>query len=126
MEKLANRIFDLLGDITDSEMISIHNEYCNQNYYYDDYIERVADIDDLYNGLKPSEIIDIFEDLNPRDTYYVRGTNGVQSFNSYYESPVEDYASIATYCAENDDDLGSNEIRQCIDEWNEEHEDEED
>lgn len=120
---LKNRIEAVLrNDLHTDELVRLHNQYCEDNNYYDDYIDRMSDIDDLYSGLKPSEILDRFEGVNTNDEYYIMGIYGAQSFDYYGQSPVTLYEEIAQYCADNEDSMDCSEIQECIDEWYEENE----
>ncbi len=126
METLKDRIEELLrNDLSTLDMVEVHNAYCDRNKYYDDWIERVSDIDFRFSDTPPTEIIDRLGKINTSDYYYVEGIYDTTSFDYYDESPITYYEDIAQYCADYEDDLGNREIRDCIDEWNEEHEEDE-
>lgn len=126
MTELKDAILEVLYDLSDSEMVEVHNTYCDDVRYYDDRIEYMSSFDDMCYGMSPTEIIEKFGDLDVNCGYYVVGIFDVTSFDMYEDAPTTYYEEIAEYCADNDDDLGSSDIRDCIEEWREAHEESED
>lgn len=123
MTDLKERILETLYELSDNDMVNVHNEYCIRNNYMDDYIEYMWDFDDSWCNMRPSEIIEKFGEMNMNDKYYVADTYSVAVSFSYYEdAPITYYDEIAEYCAENRDDLYSWEIRHCINEYEDEYE----
>lgn len=120
---LEERIYDTLCEMSDDEMVYLHNEYCMRNNYTEDYIEYMGDFDSTWCNLSPSEIVDKFGEINTNDNYYVTDFySRAVSFNRYDECPVTYYKEIAEYCAENRDDLNSSEIKNCIWDYEDEYE----
>ena len=123
-ETLKDRILEVLHDLRNAEMVDIHNQYCERNNYYDDYIEYMDSLDDMCYGMKATDIIDKFGEMDTSKNYYVIGIYDVESFDYYDEAPTTYYDEIAEICAEEDEDFGCTEIRNALDEWEEEHEEE--
>lgn len=125
-EELENRILKILKEeLTTAELVDLHNGFCEVNRYYDDWIEQTWDINTLYSGKSPLEIIETFNGLNTSKRYYILDMYGATSFDYYDDSPVTYYEEIAMRCAHYDDGLGNSKIRECIEEWEAENEEEE-
>lgn len=106
----------LINELDENEKISIFNDYCEKNNYYDDMVYLTEEIDYLWEGKKPSEIIKIFGDVSMFDTYYSFDVYGAYSY-SFIEDNKSWYPDeIAEYIIQNDDDLGCNEIKEYLDE----------
>ena len=124
MNELKERILEELQELPNTEQIQIHNAWCEAEKYYDDYIERVDDIDELYSGFTPLEILERFSGINMAEDYYIiNGYGHAESFDYYdTECPCQDFQGIADYCARNQDSLDNARIQEVIDEWLEEQE----
>lgn len=108
-EQKIFEIKELLDDMTESELVYVHNEYCDDVCYYDDKIESYDNLDELCYGMRPTEIIENFGELS----YGCWFTCGV------YITEVDpfdtiDIDEIANYCVENDTDLYNNDIRNIL------------
>ena len=113
---LYDRVLDILGGMDTEDLVSIHNEYCDNNKYMDDYIYNMCDFDDMNSGRLPSEVLnDIGDNFNINDDYFVCGLYGFDSFDYADDdgSPVciED---IAKYIVNNMDDLGNDDIKDLL------------
>lgn len=123
-ENKIKELKELLENLTDSELVDVWNEYCDNNRYYDDKINYMDWLDDDLQSKTPTQIIDMIdEDFNTNDKYYKYTIWGIESF-----SDINDYIYfdvLANYILDNKDALYNDEIREFLDELNEEEEGEE-
>lgn len=124
---LKDTIMAELEELSNEEQIEVHNAWCETQGYWDDFIERVSEIDGLYSGVAPSEIIERFSSINIYDDYYILdGYGHAQSFDYYTDSPCQSFDEIAEYCADYEDSLNNDRLQNAIDEWLEENSEPED
>lgn len=119
---LIANVVDVLKDLSDREMVEIHNEYCYAESYYDEVIEYVDSFDEYAYGMKPTEIVRKYGDLDLSCDYFVETIYGVDCFDHYRDAGVNKYNEIAEYCVDNDEDFGCIDIRDCLNEAKEEDE----
>ena len=118
-------IKDLLENMSESKLFTIYNEYLDKTEYYDDRIYDMEEFDEIMSGMSPSDIaLKIFYgDFRPNDHYFkFDGCANFQSFD--YISDEVDLEEIADYIVDNDEDFNNSDIREILDEENEEDEDE--
>ena len=118
-------IKDLLENMSESKLYTIANEYFDKTEYYDDRIYDMEEFDEIMNGMSPSDIaLKIFYgDFRPNDHYFkFDGCANFQSFD--YISDEVDLEEIADYIVDNDEDFDNSDIREILDEENEEDEEE--
>lgn len=104
-----DKIKEAITDLNDGDMVALWNTYCESNNYYDDYIEY-NDIDELLDGLKPSEVLSRIDmkNYNESDEYCAYdGWGELYSFGypDCDESPF-DLDSLAQWIYENEDACG--------------------
>lgn len=85
MKKIIDAIMNALKSMEDDELVSVWNEYCDAANYFDDKIYSMDELDELYQGSEPSELLrrafyghDQFGDdseFNPNRDYF--------TFNGY-------------------------------------------
>ena len=95
MTELRDRIYAVLEDMTDSDLVELHNKYCEINHYYDDMIERMDLLDEICYGMTATEIMDKFEGIDTNENYFVYGIYEVSSFDYYADAPITYYDEIA-------------------------------
>ena len=117
MTELEKRVYEVLCGLADTDMVSVHNEYCEKCNYMDDYIERTDFVDELYGKMYPSEALEKFKDMDFSAMYFVDRGYGAECFDYYDDCPVACYEDIARYCAATDNDLRDRDIRDCLDEY---------
>ena len=63
-KQIEDLVIDTIDNMSDSEMIDLWNEYCDNNRYYDDRIEYFDEgvFNDLMSGKTPYEIYQIIDD----------------------------------------------------------------
>ena len=102
------------NELTESEQISIWNEYCEQNAYYDDQLNDMSMFDDYVGyGKTPTEVLEmVSNDFNIRDNYFYSDIYGFES-TDYPEDHI-DFDAMAKYISDNDDALGSDELSDFL------------
>lgn len=125
-EQKVNAIEDIINNLSDHEMVDINNAYqdCVNG---DNYIYSMDDFDDLMNGKTPSEIANMvsYGDYNPFNMWFwFNGYGNVISGDYPEYSNGWDAEAMAQYCVDNDEDLGFDEIREILDDEDEDDEEE--
>jgi len=105
LEKIKAEIENLDTD----NMRELWNEYCDNNNYYDDWIEY-NEPDDLFYGYSPSEILNRidFGNYNQSDRYCALDGYGQYFSFDYVDDNVSpfDLDSLAQWIRDNEDALG--------------------
>ena len=124
-EKIKNAIKDL----SSTEIVDIHNEYCGHNNMIDKYISRMDYLEDtLRNIYYDSSLVNLIRDVKnghfelDDKFFYLDGYGHFQSFcDPIYStnSPI-DMDAIIEYVLDNEVNLGSNDIQSALDEIDEE------
>ena len=125
-EQAINDIITIIKNSDDDDLFYINNHYQDE-VNGDNLIYPMDDFDDFMSSLTPSELSCriFYGEFNPNHKYFW--------FNGYGNVCSSDYASdfpyifeneIAEWCVENDEDFGIDEIREVLDEYNEDEEDE--
>ena len=119
MEKLERKIEAILNDMDMDELVYIWNQYCEAVNYMDDMVEAMDSFDELMSGKKPHEIAQLitYGDFNYGDDWFAfNGYGNLISFDyaGDKKSPI-DTKAVAEYAVEQDDDLGSADIRELLD-----------
>ena len=118
-------IKDLLENMSESQLYIITNEYFDKAEYYDDRIYDMEEFDEMISGMSPWNIATkiFYGDFNPYHNYFkFDGYSNLQSFD--YISDEVDLEKIADYIIDNDEDFDNSDIREILDEENEEDEEE--
>lgn len=130
-----DKVLDVLSDLSEDDLISVWNEYCDANNYVDDRIYYMSELDDVYgygvfDNSPITDIIDtIRDDFNDFDTscdYFGVTMYGYESFDSPDSFSGFDINDLCKYIVDNDDALGENQLREVLEEIAEDEEDEED
>lgn len=124
MRNMRDEVLEMLRDMNDSDLVAVHNEYCDKVSYYDDRIYDMYEINDLLYGRSPLEIITDARDVDANDSYIrYDGYGNLESTD--YPQDWMDLDEIADYIVENDDALYNDDIRDLLDEIEAENEEEE-
>lgn len=101
-----DKIKDEINNLDESSKVSLWNDYCEANNYYDDRIEY-NDIDELLYGLNPSEVLDIIDsNYSQYDKYCCwDGYGELCSFNDIDDSDF-DIDGLADWIYDNEDACG--------------------
>lgn len=108
-EEKIDKIYTILNEMDEGDLIYANNEYCDESGYYDDRIYYYEELDDLCYGMKPTEIIEQYGELANCE-YFKCGV--------YIESADIsdiDINEIATYCVDNGYDIGNYDIGEILD-----------
>ena len=124
MRDMKEEVLEMLRDMNDSDLVAVHNEYCDKVHYYDDRIYDMYEINDLLYGRSPLEIITDARDVDANDNYIRYDGYGNLESTDFPEDWME-LDEIADYIAENDDALENDDIRDLLDEIQAENEEEE-
>jgi len=110
----------LENELRDSELVSVWNEYCEQNAYYDDQLQDMSMFDDYVGyGKTATEVLEsMSSDFNIRDNYFYYNIYGFES-TDYPEDHI-DFDAMAKYIYDNDDALGNDELDEFLHEDDEE------
>ena len=123
------RIRAALEAMKTPDIIAIHNEYCINYHYIDDYIYSMDDFDDIVSGYTPYSLaLCLFNGhhFNPADDYFFfNGYANLESINFYDDEYSPVYLDDLTDCIiRNDEDFNNEELRRILDEDEEEEDNE--
>ena len=120
------KLVELISDLGNLDVIMLHNEYCSAAKYYDDEIFPMDCFNEMFSGCDPIEIASMVwsNDFNPKRDYFTSGVY-LNAFDFWddKDSPVC-LSDIADYCLRHDDELGNDDVRDFLDELNEEEDEE--
>ena len=89
-KQIEDLVFNIIDNMSDSEMIDLWNEYCGENGYYDDRIEYFDEgvFNDLMAGKTPYEIYQIIDnsDISFFDDYCHYDGYELNTFSDVYDS----------------------------------------
>lgn len=124
---VKEKLEDFLEEMSDDDVIAMWNNYCDNNRYEDDRIWYVSDFDDLMSGKLPSEVVEeLSSSFSLNDEYMVFTMYGISSFSYVNDDVCPIYISdLADYILENDDELENDDVRDFLDEYAEEEEEDE-
>lgn len=126
LEKLLDRVFEHIQIENFDEIIRLHDYYTERINGCDDYIYNMDDFDDILYGKKPSEIADmiVFGKFNSCDPYFrFNGYGNLESIE-YNDTSFIDLQAIAEYITETGNSLDNEHIREIIEEFNAQEEEE--
>ena len=116
-EEKKQAIIDIINSMDTGETVCIWNEYKEATNDPDDLIYSVNEIDDVLYDMKPWEILraGFYGDYRPCDKFFkFDGYGNLKSFDYPSEEIWPD--EIAEYCIDNDQDFDNDEIREILDE----------
>ena len=124
--QIEDLVFDTIDNMSDSEMIDLWNEYCNDNGYYDDRIEHFDEgvFNDLMSGKTPYEIYQIIDnsDISFFDDYCRYNGYELNTFTDIYDSI--DIENLVEWVIEEENDLCNFDINELYNKLSNEDEDE--
>lgn len=119
-ENMREKLYDILNEMNDDDIVLVWNEYCYNTNYYDDNIEYMDFLDDFFCDMSATEILEhIDRDFYVRDKYFFSNIYGYESFNDPYE--VVDVDALADYILGNEETLGSDELVEFFEEVEEQN-----
>lgn len=125
-DEKVGAIKDIIENMSESDAMALHNEYCYETNDYDDEIIEMERFDEICEGMTPSEIARsiFFGDFNPNHDYF--------HFNGYGNFESTDFPTdwiypgdIAREVVDRECAFENDEIQEEIDSWSEDDEDEE-
>ena len=121
MNDLRYEIEETISNLDDSEIIALHNEYCQKAGYMDDYIYSMCFFSEEYAGKDPLEVAQLVydNDFNPNHSYYYYdGLGNITSVDLMEETkhPI-DIDAIVNYIADNETSLYNSDIQDILDEY---------
>lgn len=125
-EQKQRAIEEILDNLADHEIVDVNNAY-QECVNGDKYIYSTDDFDELMDGMTPTEIANrvAFGDYNPYHMWFWFNGYGNIVSGDYPDRADGWFASdISEYAVENDEDFGNSDIREILDENEEEDEDE--
>ena len=113
------KILETISNMSNSDIVSLHNEYCINAFCNDDRIYSMGEIDTELEGYTPIEIIrkTANNNFNIDDDYFVfDGYLNLVSFNNpkCEKSPVY-IDELAQHIDDYDDSLSNNSIQKILD-----------
>ena len=117
------KLIDHINGMSVEEKIALHNTYCDAANHMDDCIYTMGELDDILDGVDKWELVRMIQFGNFDFTKEFWGFNGYGNLVSYdaWELPI--YASdIAGYILLREDSLGNDEIKEILDEEDEDNE----
>lgn len=116
---MKEKILELLEDMHESDLLSVHREYLDAVNGYDDYIYGMDEFDEIMDGQTPEWIACrvYYGDFNPNSDYFK--FNGYGNLQSIYSYELLEYIyidDIADYIIKNNDSLYNDEIQDILDE----------
>lgn len=116
MEKYE-KILEILKNMDTEELVNIHNEYCMEANYPDDYIYRMEEFDEICGNMEPWEIARTcyYGNFCPAHDYF--WFNGYANFESADWTPDRIcITDIAAWIAENENALNDPDIEMIFEE----------
>ena len=108
MDKIQAIIDIIKTNWSTDEIVDAWNLRCDENNYMDDRIEYMDTFDELFCGLKPSEIAEkVYKrDFCTGDDFFAfNGYGNLESFSDVEDYSRFSYEELAEYLAENGDSL---------------------
>ena len=108
MDKIQAIIDIIKSNWSNNELVDAWNLRCDESNYMDDRIEYMDTFDELFCGLKPSEIAEkVYKrDFRTGDDFFAfNGYGNLESFSDVEDYSRFSYEELAEYLAENGDSL---------------------
>ena len=128
MRDIREELVELLADMEIWKVVAIHNEYCEKNNMFDDYIYDMGYFEEDFRDTAPMDLVKkVFNgDFNPNDDYYrYDWRDNLESAKNPIAMDWIDKDDIIEYIIDNDDALRNDDIRDLLDEIEAENEEEE-
>ena len=117
------KIKEAIENMNTSDIVALHNEYCNEYGDMDYYVYSMDEFDEVMADMKPWDIARsaFFGGFRPVADYFsFNGYGNLVSFDYWNDEDARIYPSeIARYIDENDNSLYNNDIQEILDEYDE-------
>lgn len=111
---------EVVNNLNEYNQFCLWNDYCDANSYYDDKLYEMAEFNEFFRDTEPLDIIRCAnENFSPNDDYFKFDGCG-DPISCNYPDDVADWISVVDYCIQNDRDFGYHEIRDILEEPEEE------
>ena len=120
MKELKEKLQELFKEMSISDLVNVHREYCDATNCFDDEIYSMDDFDEVIGEQEPWWIACriFYGDFNPNDDYFTfNGYGNLKSLNSYNASEYIYINDIIDHIIENHDALYNDEIEAILDEY---------
>ena len=112
-DEARKEITEIIEEMGIDEQYYLFCEYCEKANYYDDRPESVDSIDELCCGMKPSEIISTYGDMDLGWDYF--------QFNGYgypieWEG-IDCVSDVVDYIIDNEESLENDDIQEILDKY---------
>ena len=91
---------------SNEEIVGVWNDYCDKHCCCDDMIFYMGSFNELYDGVKPIEIVErvIYGDFRTDDDFFAfNGYGNIVSFNDVHDYGSFDMRYVAEYLVDNGD-----------------------
>ena len=123
-EEAYDKIYEYITNITDEyDLMSLWNDYCITNGYYEDEVQDRDALDDLLSNLTPLEIIDATSSYDNENFVKFDGWSEVEGFDTVEDAIDTD--DLINYIINEGDSLNDDNIEEILNEYEEEEEEEE-
>lgn len=113
--RMNEEITTIIEEMNIDEQFWLFRQYCEDANYYDDMPERVDDIDELFDGMKPLETLDKLKGLNTSWDYFCfNGYGNVEEWEG-----IDFVSEVVDYIIENEDALYNGDIQEVLDKYSE-------
>ena len=121
--KKYTMIKEALENLSDEELIAIHNEYCSESNNTDNCVYSMDEFNEITDGMENWEIARscFFGDFRPCDEYFFfNGYGNLESFDFPSQDNAPIYISdIADYIERNNDSLYCDDIAEILEQFEE-------
>jgi hypothetical protein len=112
-DEARKEIEEIINGMGINEQYSLYCEYCERVNYGDDSPLLVEDIDELFYGMKPSEILDKLGGLNTSWEYFCyNGYGHVKQWEG-----IDCVSEVVDYIIENENELENDDIQEVLDKY---------
>ena len=120
IEALNDRLFDVITDMDDYELVSLYNVYCDNAGYCDDRIYDMDEFDEIMGGYSATDLAQrvAFGDFNPNDRFFMFNGYGNLVSKNYLTDEIS-VLDIVEHIIETEDCLYNDDIQEVFDEWEE-------
>lgn len=81
MEFFRNELSQIIDNMSDSNLITLHNDYCEEVGYTDDRIFYYEEVNDFTGGLSATEIIETYGDIANCDYWHYNGYGNAEPYD---------------------------------------------
>ena len=124
---LREQIEDVFNHMTDEELIAVHNEDCMACNDWDNIIKHMDELDEEASGMSALEILDHYSEVNIMHEYFWCGSGCIMTSGDASDAMMDcmDTDAIIDSMIEDNEDYGSCEVRDLLDDYDEDEEDDE-